>query len=239
MIVPLCRNGFTFRSRRDRRRRGRGRKALRRRSPEQDKSGMEESGEPKRKRDDVVREIGETLMTAFAAEDVEGARAILFHDPGKAGLTVDEALAVIHGPDPTPAWNRPITVFSARCLINDVPLLSLMLEYLEENDRLGTIDDRDQDGQTPLWWASFVGSLEAATILLDRGADFNKGTVEGTPLHMACVGGHDAVVKLLLANGADKNCSDSEFGWRPIDLACIDGHEQVLSTLLVFKADFG
>ena len=51
---------------------------------------------------------------------------------------------MIHGPDPTWAWDRPITVFSALCLFNEVPLLSLMLEYLEENNRISTNDVSDK-----------------------------------------------------------------------------------------------
>ena len=190
---------------------------------------METSDEPKRKRDDVVREIGDALERAFIVKDIEGARAILFHDLGKPGLTVDEALAVI----------KRSSIFQMVCLMNEVPLLSLILEYLEENNRLTIIDDGENNVRTPLCFACGRGSLEAATLLLDSGADVNKGTTEGlTPLHVACLEGHDAVVKLLLLNGADKNRPTND-GLRPIDLACYYGHEQVLSTLLVFKADFG
>ena len=123
--------------------------------------------------------------------------------------------------------------------MNAVPLLSLILEYLEKNNRLSTIDDGEEYGMTPLYLASYRGSLEAATLLLNCGADVNKETTEGdTPLHIACSEGHNAVVKLLLANGADKNRPTND-GLRPIDVACYNGHEQALSTLLVYKTDFG
>ena len=47
--------------------------------------------------------------------------------------------------------------------------------------------------------------LEAATLLLDRGATAQPdGTCE--PLHLACQGGHVGVAKLLLERGADVRC---------------------------------
>ena len=79
---------------------------------------METSDEHKRKHEDVVREISDALESAFTVKDIEGARAILFHDLGKAGLTVDEALAVIQRPDPTSALENPenpVTIFAALC----------------------------------------------------------------------------------------------------------------------------
>ena len=93
--------------------------------------------------------------------------------------------------------------------MRQIPLLSLILEYLEENNRLSTIDDADGEyGQTPLWFAYYRGSLEAARLLLDRG---HKGrSTAGRPLHVACLEGHDAVVKLLLLNGANKNRPEAD-----------------------------
>ena len=138
---------------------------------------------------------------------------------------------------------RDISILSAICERNEVLLLSLVLQFLEDNNRLSTINDGDhmllQRGQTPLWNASHCGSLEAATLLIEKGADLNKPDENGwTPLHAACSAGHDAVVKLFLAKGADKNLL-SVHGTSPIEIACNNGWERILLTLLVYKADFG
>ena len=48
--------------------------------PRLDRSKMELH---KRKRSDVVAELGEALKRAVAAKDLEGARKIIFHDLGE------------------------------------------------------------------------------------------------------------------------------------------------------------
>lgn len=56
---------------------------------------------------------------------------------------------------------------------------------------------------SPLHIAALWGRLEAARILVDKGAylDVQDG-YQQTPLHLACLGGHVAIVGLLLDSGA-------------------------------------
>ena len=60
---------------------------------------------------------------------------------------------------------------------------------------------------TPLFWASVLGHTEIARLLLDAGADPNRGsTIEHkvwTPLRMAIEWGNSAVAALLMACGAE------------------------------------
>lgn len=60
-------------------------------------------------------------------------------------------------------------------------------------------------GMTPLLLAAMNGDEAVARLLLQHGADANKGDCDGTklPLLEASLGGHEAVVRLLLAHGAD------------------------------------
>jgi ankyrin repeat protein len=57
-----------------------------------------------------------------------------------------------------------------------------------------------------------------------------------TPLRQACVWGHAAVVRLLLAAGADVEAADDE-GWRPLQIAANKGHLETLELLLAAGAD--
>ena len=188
---------------------------------------METDSADKRKWDAVVRDVGDALESALTANNVEGARAILFHALGKAGLSVDDALAVFRRRDKTEAstfLGREISIMSAICERNEVLLLSQVLQFLEENNRLSTINDGDhlllQRGQTPLWNAGHCGSLEAATLLLEKGADLNKPDENGwTPLHAACRAGHDTPSSSLSSSGWGSSfakhytCSASR--WQP------------------------
>lgn len=82
-----------------------------------------------------------------------------------------------------------------------------------------TINDPDNVGRTPLFWAAAHGDLEAVTLLLKYGADSNVATTKpvigaGAPyagktcLHVAASRGHSQVVSLLLANGAVVDSKD-------------------------------
>jgi hypothetical protein len=62
---------------------------------------------------------------------------------------------------------------------------------------------RDEEGRTPLTAAACDGSLEAAQLLLSRGADANACDGAGSALFHAAAGGHVEIVEALLAHGAD------------------------------------
>ena len=61
-----------------------------------------------------------------------------------------------------------------------------------------------QNGETPLLQACYAGKLEAAKLLLSRGAYLNIPEKDGwTALHWASRKGHAAIVDELLRQGAD------------------------------------
>jgi ankyrin repeat protein len=76
--------------------------------------------------------------------------------------------------------------------------------------------DADPYRGTPLIWAAARNRTEAATWLLDHGANIDqKGTFGGlthgqgvTALHMAAQSGHMPMVKLLVERGADRSIKD-------------------------------
>ena len=67
-----------------------------------------------------------------------------------------------------------------------------------------------QGGLSPLFFAVRQGHVEAATLLLDAGADLRARTGDGTsPLLMAIINGHFDLAALLLERGADPRQASS------------------------------
>ena len=80
---------------------------------------------------------------------------------------------------------------------------------------------RDPDGGelTPLVYAARTGSIEAAQVLLDAGADVNQVTRYGwSPLLAATQNRNYQMGRFLIENGADVNIANKG-GWTPLYLA--------------------
>lgn len=66
------------------------------------------------------------------------------------------------------------------------------------------MDECYYDGNTALMKVCDRGLLETATLLVDKGADVNRATSDGTtPLYMAIQKGFTPLVRLLMKMGAD------------------------------------
>ena len=94
-----------------------------------------------------------------------------------------------------------------------------------------------QDGDTPLHLAAAGGYLEAATLLLEKGADVeDRSTTGWTPLHRAAYGGHAEVCALLLDRGADATVTDND-DETPLHLAATNDCPDAANLLLEHGAD--
>lgn len=101
----------------------------------------------------------------------------------------------------------------------------------------GQIESRDLDGNTPLVRVGFLGNLELANELLERGADVNaKNDIGYTALHFAAQEGHAAVAKLLLAKGAEVDALDVN-GNTPLSNAVYNEKLDLVRLLLDAGAD--
>lgn len=102
-----------------------------------------------------------------------------------------------------------------------------------------SLDDRvrswsqDQQGivNNAFVYACMHGHLEAAKLLLDKGAEINviPGGFDyaGTGLHYAALNGHRAMVDFLLEHGADRNIKDTKVGSTPAGWADYGGHPEL------------
>ncbi len=96
------------------------------------------------------------------------------------------------------------------------------------------------DGFTPLHLVSYFGGTDAATVLLDRGAQIEARTTNSglrglTPLHSAAAGQQTDVALLLLDRGADSNATQPG-GWTPLHQAAANGNLVLCKALLKHKA---
>ena len=89
-----------------------------------------------------------------------------------------------------------------------------------------------------LMMATVKGRVDVVLKLIAVGADVNRVTWNlGTPLHYAIQHGHTAVVKLLLASGANVNIADPEDGRTPLMNAALQGSPEIANLLLAAGAN--
>lgn len=97
------------------------------------------------------------------------------------------------------------------------------------------------DGFAPLHLAAFFGQLEAARLLVEKGADLharstNRRLPSVTPLHSAAAARHTAVAELLLEAGADPNVAQNG-GWTALHSAAANGNAELARLLLARGAE--
>jgi len=94
-------------------------------------------------------------------------------------------------------------------------------------------DLQDNDGNTALMIAAQIGWAEGAEALLDRGANVNLANGQGeTPLILAVQRRDLALVRILLAKGADASHTDSAAGLSALDYARRDNRSAAILRLL-------
>jgi ankyrin repeat protein len=124
---------------------------------------------------------------------------------------------------------------------NHVPRVELLLRY---GANVNPVRKVDGDPSPPLCMVARNGNAAVARLLIEAGADVNAMDRWGTPLFHAASRGHDKIVDLLLAAGADPRVparqigcdSSDEFDQTPLDAVrpfeeTLDHFEKVLAEL--------
>lgn len=94
------------------------------------------------------------------------------------------------------------------------------------------VDERDDDGATPLAWAAIRSSVDIARLLLAAGANPNLASQLGvTPLAIAVANGSPDLAGLLLDHRADPNLA-RENGETPLMIAARLGRVDLMKRLL-------
>ena len=155
----------------------------------------------------------EELFDAIDAGDVGRLDALLSAQPTLAGERDDEGVsAALHARYRNDhdavarllAASPELDVFDASGLGE----MARLEELLVADPYLATAVARD--GFTPLHLAAFFGHTEAATHLLDHGAEPNaisRNQLRLMALHSAAAGSHVGVARLLVAAGGDVNAT--------------------------------
>ncbi|KAJ9659313.1 hypothetical protein H2198_003189 [Neophaeococcomyces mojaviensis] len=126
------------------------------------------------------------------------------------------------------SWNVPYNQTPLHLAVYfNIPWLAQMYISDNTNSVHATADVND----TPLIWASEMGSTECVKILLDAGADPNEFEGDGwSALHWAARKGHLGVTKLLLEHGASLDQQD-RIGHTPLEWAIDREHWNVVGVL--------
>ena len=92
----------------------------------------------------------------------------------------------------------------------------------------------DANAKTPLFEAASNGSLQCVLLLLEAGAEKDKGRTDigATPLSIAAQNGHLEVVRFLVESGANKDQGTTDDGATPLFVAAAKGHLEVVRFLV-------
>ncbi|KAM3870209.1 ankyrin repeat domain-containing protein 27 [Diretmus argenteus] len=117
----------------------------------------------------------------------------------------------------------------------DVEMVRYLLEWLDEEEEEG-----DLPSQTllchPLCQCPNCAPTQKMSVLQAGSLGVNSSSVDGfTPLHVAALHGHTALVALLTRHGANINARNNQSA-TPLHLASQNSHVQVVRSLLEFNA---
>jgi ankyrin repeat protein len=110
--------------------------------------------------------------------------------------------------------------------------LTLVRSIIAENSYL--INDRDEEGCTPLEVAVKKDRLEVAKYLLDQGAEVNARNKHGySALHFVK---SKAMAEVLVSKGAEVNMTEN-YGLTPLHDAVLEGYTDIVEFLISKGAD--
>ncbi|XP_071785110.1 ankyrin repeat domain-containing protein 27-like [Asterias amurensis] len=122
----------------------------------------------------------------------------------------------------------------------DLLMVKYHLGWLSDSDESDDDEKVSSDAKLchPLCQCSKCATLQKRTLVSSSGLSVNSSNAEGfSPLHVAAVHGHDAMVSLFLRRGAGINCrSGGSQQCTPLHLACQYNHPLVVNQLVQYGA---
>jgi ankyrin repeat protein len=98
------------------------------------------------------------------------------------------------------------------------------IKKLVNSKGVACLEEKDEEGCSPLSYAAMGGHKEVAEYLIDNNSAVNASDAAGcTPLHAAAMLGHIEIIRLLIARGADVDIMSAEIGSA---LDCALAHQQ-------------
>jgi uncharacterized protein len=140
------------------------------------------------------------IFELIAAGDVGAVRELIRQDPGQAAAHDGEGVSAL-----LRARYRLDDQLLDAVRAADPPLDEFDAAAFGAVDRLGDPRAWSGDGFTPLHLAAFFGQLEAARVLVERGADVeavSRNELAVPPLQSAVAAGEREIAHLLLDAGA-------------------------------------
>ncbi|KAG9202248.1 hypothetical protein G6514_004686, partial [Epicoccum nigrum] len=205
---------------------------------------------PEQKRQDILDFVTEVILAENVAADIESfarskveelqAKKMLYVTKDELKERIVQTLAtkaegiIYNVPTLSQRWIDQTPPMYALHLAASAGLTSAVIRLLEGGC---DIDEKDRNGNAPLYHTSLNGHLDVVRSLLDEGAEVNaRGGYYGNALYAASEGGHEQIVKMLLDKDADVNAQGGEYG-NALQAASSGGHEQVVKMLLDKDAD--
>ena len=161
------------------------------------------------------------------------------------------------GADYTIPTNVNNTCLHLACHRDNPALVTSLLSKISQDPHQARfhnfLNTRHESGQTALIPCAQAGKIQEVNIILKYGADYTiAGHAGNTPLHWACMNGHDNVVEAIL-NKAGEDCNDNPErfnaflnrrnkteGCSPLFWTCANNHPTTLKLLMSpkFSADY-
>ncbi len=183
---------------------------------------------------DLLRKHGSkhgTIHSAVGGGDVEAVKEFLAAGVDVNAVAMDD---VFFGQTPLDAANKYNQGAVAVLLRKYGGKTCVELEALIDSAKKGDIEGikqhlaaggdvslRNNNGDTMLNYAAFLGHKEIVELLVENGAEVNaKGLADWTPLHLAAYNDNEQIVQLLIAKGAEMNpYTTPGFGGTPLDVS--------------------
>ncbi len=99
------------------------------------------------------------------------------------------------------------------------------------------VNYRDDDGNSPIFYASMKGAKELVKLLLEKEADVSlANNTDKYPIHAAAQGGNREIMEMLIENGADVNEADKS-SMVPLTYAILAKKTEAAKYLILKGAD--